>query len=84
MRQQKAKFYPKTEKILPIEDDLTLIGEESPLDKARAQNGIDENFDEHGKFIILDFIASEDAHFEYDVAKGHKEAQQVSEEEWNK
>lgn len=84
MIQQKAKYYPKTKKILPIADDLTLIGEESPLDKARLQNGVDENFDDHGKFLIVDFISSPDVHYEYDSGKGNGEAKKISEEEWNK
>ena len=66
---QKAKYYPKTQHIIPIEDSLTLIGEESPLDIARNQKGIDENFDEHGKFIIVDFISTPEVQMEYDVAK---------------
>lgn len=81
--QQKAKFYPKTEKIVPIPDELTLIGEKSPLDIAREQKGKDDLFEEHGKFIIVDFINSEDAHFEYDAAKSKgNEVTEVSEEEW--
>jgi len=68
----------------PIEAELTLIGAKSPLDLARDQKGKDENFDEHGKFLIVDFVHAPDAHFEYDVAKGHREGQEVSEEEWNK
>lgn len=83
MQQTKAKFYPKTEKIIPIPDELTLIGEKSPLDIAREQKGKDENFEEHGKFLIIDFIHGEETHYEYDPEKG-KEAKEVSEEEWIK
>lgn len=69
MKIEKVKYYPDTKHMEKLEDELTLIGEPTPLDKAKAQGGKDELFEEHGYFILVDFHSEEAVNFEYDVEK---------------
>ena len=78
----KAKYYPKTNLIVPIKDEgLILIGEESALDKARKQKGVDETFEENGKFLITNILLT-DGHFS-ELENGTNKETILSEEEWS-
>ena len=87
MKQVKAKFYPKTELIAPIEEASIPeeISGDTPLKRAIDQKGIDENFEEHGKFNIITFITGEEERLVYDAKKQVKKdtVEKISEEEWN-
>ena len=78
----KVKYYPKTNKIVQIKDEgVVLIGEESALVKARKQKGIDETFEENGKFIITDIPVIKE---QYSVLlPDTKSEKELKEEEWN-
>jgi hypothetical protein len=77
----KAKYYPKTSLIVPIKDnELVLIGEESALEKARKQKGVDETFEENGRFIITNIVLTNGHYVE--LLLDARSEKTISEEEW--
>ena len=77
----KAKYYPKTSLIVPIKDnELVLIGEESALEKARKQKGVDETFEENGRFIITNIVLTNGHYVE--LLPDARSEKTISEEEW--
>lgn len=87
MKQVKAKYYPETQNIIPIETKLPILGE------AHARHDY-SGTDEDGDWVLVDFITGESAFYDYDIEetcdeKGKVVSQQVKtktigEDEWNK
>ncbi len=88
MKQIKAKYYPETKQIVPIEQKLPLIGEEPEKIPSKGT-------DEIGDFIVIDFITEDKpTFFDYDIEDKHDEdgvlinrlvtTKTIGEEEWNK
>lgn len=61
MKQIKAKYYPETKKIVPIEQKLPLIGEEPEKIPCKGT-------DEEGDYIVIDFVTEDKpTFFDYDI-----------------
>jgi hypothetical protein len=94
MKQVKAKYYAPTEDrleplIIPLEKKVSFVSLDEPVEKVELSGS-----DEHGDYIIVDFVQDKGHFFDYTVS-AQKDAQgnivsnsvrnkAITQEEWEK
>lgn len=79
MKMIKAKFYPETNEVIPLDPQPIRV-------QGQFERIPSTGTDEIGEYIIIDFVQEKDVLFEYDTKappKRESDLLEIKEEEWN-